>query len=316
MCTWVTGREFGKVAEKQLSKEEICRIFETLPGNALITLSGGEPLLRPDIFEILSNGGKKFRLHLITNGTLLTASYAENVVAGAMEKMYSTGILMVGISLHGDKKIEDTISGQTGTYEKILEGIQNLVVAKNRAKRRYPLLHITTVITPENIHLLSTMFLNSEKLGVDYHNFTLQSNSEKIHSFTRLDGSGLYEFPPKQASVDSQRLRKEILEIEKIGKKSKVSARFSPLNVTSTEVVRYYENRINLSQYSCSGLWSKVIFSPYGDVYMCYRSLGNIRKDSAMEIWNSKAYRNLRKEIKTDCLQAGCTGCCFRSFNS
>ena len=80
----------------------------------VIVLSGGEPLLRPDLFEIASYGTEKgLRMCIATNGALVTDEVCE--------KMKAAGIKMVSMSLDGSNSgTHDNFRGQPGAFEGVV----------------------------------------------------------------------------------------------------------------------------------------------------------------------------------------------------
>ena len=80
----------------ELDTERCLRLLDEIAavGKPVIILTGGEPLLRPDIYEIAAYGDRKgLRMVLATNGTLVT----EEVAA----KLIRSGIKRVSISIDG-----------------------------------------------------------------------------------------------------------------------------------------------------------------------------------------------------------------------
>lgn len=84
----------------------------------VFVLSGGEPLLRGDIFKIAAYGAKLgFKMALATNGTMITAEVCK--------KIKSSGIKIVSISLDGpDAETHDDFRKQKGAFKKISAGIE------------------------------------------------------------------------------------------------------------------------------------------------------------------------------------------------
>ena len=84
----------------------------------VLVLSGGEPLLRPDLFEIAKYGTEKgLRMCIATNGTLVT-----DEVCG---KMKDTGIKMVSLSLDGSTPaVHDDFRKQPGAFEATLRAAE------------------------------------------------------------------------------------------------------------------------------------------------------------------------------------------------
>ncbi len=97
-----------------------------------ILFSGGEPLIRKDLFELaayaLDNGVKPT---LSTNGTLINKEKAE--------KLKKTGFTYVGISLDGIGEINDKFRGVPGAFTKAMEGFKNCVEVEQRVGLRLTL---------------------------------------------------------------------------------------------------------------------------------------------------------------------------------
>lgn len=80
----------------------------------VIVISGGEPLLRKDVFEIAKYGTDKgFRMCMATNGVLVNDEVCEN--------MKSAGIKIVSLSLDGSTpETHDDFRGQKGAFEGVM----------------------------------------------------------------------------------------------------------------------------------------------------------------------------------------------------
>jgi radical SAM protein with 4Fe4S-binding SPASM domain len=86
----------------------------------VILFSGGEPLLRGDLFELASFAREQgIRVALSTNGTLIDEAVAR--------KIQNTGFAEVGISLDGLEDTNDRFRGKRGAYQAALTGIRNCV---------------------------------------------------------------------------------------------------------------------------------------------------------------------------------------------
>jgi len=84
----------------------------------VVVLSGGEPLLRKDVFDIASYGsGLGLRMCLATNGTLVT----EEICL----KIKDSGIQMVSLSLDGaDAVVHDDFRNQPGAFDATMKAIE------------------------------------------------------------------------------------------------------------------------------------------------------------------------------------------------
>lgn len=104
----------------ELTTDEAKRMIEDLAEYKVpvLLISGGEPLLRNDIFEIASFAKKLgLRVVLSTNGTLITSEKAE--------KLKESGFSYIGISLDGIGEINDKFRGVKGAYDLALNGFKN-----------------------------------------------------------------------------------------------------------------------------------------------------------------------------------------------
>lgn len=87
-------------------------------GSPIVILTGGEPLLRSDIFEVARYGTQKgLRMVMAPNGTLITKAMAR--------QMADAGIQRISISIDGPtQKNHDRFRGVEGAFEGALRGIR------------------------------------------------------------------------------------------------------------------------------------------------------------------------------------------------
>jgi radical SAM protein with 4Fe4S-binding SPASM domain len=103
----------------ELTTDEGKRLLDDLAefGAPTVLFSGGEPLTRPDLFELVSHASASgLRCVLSTNGTLITPAAADEIAA--------SGFTYVGVSLDGIGKVHDKIRGKTGAFEEALRGLR------------------------------------------------------------------------------------------------------------------------------------------------------------------------------------------------
>jgi len=122
-------------------------------GGAEITLTGGEALLHPDLKALLTYGGKRCAIRLLTNGTLLDKEWASF--------LSNLNDVQIQISIDGSRReIHDAIRGE-GTFEKALQGIGWLQAAGLGAQ-----LNLSTTVMARNLSDLPRIIDLAEKLGV------------------------------------------------------------------------------------------------------------------------------------------------------
>lgn len=143
-------------APDELSTEEAKGIIDQLVAFAqpILILTGGEPLYRPDVFEIASYATSKgLRVALATNGTLVTDSVARRIV--------EAGLKRVSISLDGGKaETHDTFRGLKGSFAAALAGFENL-------KRHGMSLQFNTTIARHNADEVEDVLDLALRLGAD-----------------------------------------------------------------------------------------------------------------------------------------------------
>ncbi|MFL0197222.1 putative heme d1 biosynthesis radical SAM protein NirJ1 [Clostridium sp. WILCCON 0269] len=96
----------------------------------VLLISGGEPLMRDDLFELISYAKNyNIRSTLSTNGTLIDKKTAED--------LKRNGVSYVGISLDGIGIRHDEFRGVSGSFNKSLEGIRNCMEIGQKVGLRF-----------------------------------------------------------------------------------------------------------------------------------------------------------------------------------
>ncbi len=151
-CIHCRAASLDKPYPNEFTTEECFILLDEVAAFArpIMILTGGEPLLRPDIFEIAAYGNDKgLRMVLATNGILIDA---ESCI-----RMKESGIQRVSISLDGaTAKSHDHFRKVRGAFAGSLRGVDFL-------KKASIDFQINTTITSDNLHELSDI----QKLAVD-----------------------------------------------------------------------------------------------------------------------------------------------------
>ncbi|MBT4770071.1 MAG: heme d1 biosynthesis radical SAM protein NirJ [Rhodospirillaceae bacterium] len=103
----------------ELSQDQVFSVMDDLKGFhvPVLILSGGEPLLRRDIFDISSHAKEMgFYVGLSTNGTMITKDNIDDIAA--------VGYNYVGISLDGIGETHDKFRRKEGAFEASMQGIR------------------------------------------------------------------------------------------------------------------------------------------------------------------------------------------------
>jgi len=283
----------------ELSTEECLRIMDDIASisKPIIILTGGEPLLRPDIFDLARYGSNKgFRMVMATNGTLITEE--------TIQAMKASGIQRISISLDGpNPETHDAFRKVKGAFEGSLRGI-------DLAKRGGLEFQINTTITQANLHLIAEILQMTVDLGAVAH-----------HIFLLVPTGRGKELQDQEISA---------LDYEKTLHWFYEQRDHVPLQLKATCAPHYYRilrqrakkegKKITPKEYGldamtrgCLGGISFCFISHVGQVQPCgYLEVdcGNLREKSFKEIWEtSQVFQNLRN---MDGYQGKCGRCEFR----
>jgi MoaA/NifB/PqqE/SkfB family radical SAM enzyme len=131
--------------------EAIMHQLKELPISDII-FTGGEPLLRKDMFDILDLAQQmEFKMDLCTNATLVTERIAYKLLSYLSE---------VSVSLDGDAAVHNRSRGSDKAYDRTIKGIRTLIGAGHQV-------HLTCVVTKYNFQRLTEVFEIAQDLGAD-----------------------------------------------------------------------------------------------------------------------------------------------------
>ncbi len=293
----------------ELTTAEFRNIIDQTPRFSVLTITGGEPLMRKDAGELISYALSKRRCNILTNAALLNDDHIRLFV----EK----GMIAAGISVDGIEETHDRIRGKSGLFEKVRAAAAALSRAKKEKGKRFPLIDIKVTILPDNIPQLAALLSFAENSGADIISYSLPKLSSIQFNEPYADGlaSILRAKPDAPMALDGStnaELHRQLGLIQDYH--GPVQVRFYPYNMLDhSSCDAYYKGQLSPSDFApCRMPWSLCAVSPYGDVFPClsFRA-GNVREDKLMRIWNGPRYRALRKALKGNSLPAFCLGCCY-----
>ena len=148
--------------ENELDTTACLRLLDEIArtGQPIVILTGGEPLLRPDIFEIARYGTDQgLRMVMAPNGTLVTKENAA--------KMAAAGIQRISISIDGaSAEFHDQFRGVNGAFAGAMQGIKNAMAAGIEFQ-------INTTITRANLNQIAVIHQLAINLGAVAHHIFL-----------------------------------------------------------------------------------------------------------------------------------------------
>ena len=96
----------------------------------VLLFSGGEPLIRPDLYQLIRRAKSAgLRAVISTNGTLITESVAA--------ELKDIGLSYVGVSLDGLREVNDRFRGVDGAFDNAIKGIRNCINAGVKVGLRF-----------------------------------------------------------------------------------------------------------------------------------------------------------------------------------
>lgn len=120
--------------EGELSTPEIYAVMDDLKafGVPVLILSGGEPMMHPDIFDIAARGKREgFYVGLSTNGTLIDENNVRRIAELDLD--------YVGISIDGTREVHDRFRRRAGAFDEALRGVRLCREAGIRVGLRFTL---------------------------------------------------------------------------------------------------------------------------------------------------------------------------------
>lgn len=147
----------------ELTNAEAKALIDTFPevGSPIIIFTGGEPTLRPDVYELAAYARDKGLCCVMSpNGTRITPEEAR--------KIKEAGFQRCSISIDGaDAASHDAFRGVPGAFEASMRGIENL-------KAEGVEFQINTTVTKSNLHSFKEIFQLCERIGAAaWHIFLL-----------------------------------------------------------------------------------------------------------------------------------------------
>jgi MoaA/NifB/PqqE/SkfB family radical SAM enzyme len=295
MCIQVEERKHGTpeltLAELKEVVDDLASSFRFKP---FIHLIGGEPLLRRDLLPLVEYIKQKgFNCSLTTNGLLLER-HADELVRLGLDRIH--------VSIDGPPQVHDVARGVPGAHDRAVAGVKALVAARQARQVAKPTTTINTVITKESLPHLEEMITTASAAGADSLTF-------QHLMFSDNDVQG-------QAPLDVDRLLADMPRLKQQAKAAGLPATFYPR--MSTEKLRlYYEGSEDELNRKCAFPWYVVRIDMQGNITPCGGfAADNVRTKtgSFRQVWNSKRFRNYRRDLAKAGVFQDCGRCCHRQY--
>lgn len=262
-CT-AKNSNFLPLAEIEQTLKSVSEKYD--PGNIMVCLTGGEPFLHPDLFQIVSMAHTMgFPVGITSNGTLIDSRKALALL--------TAGLDTITISIDGVGSTHDEFRGLRGSFDKATEGIHALREAGLQPE-------VLTVVHRKNLSKLEEIYRFVQKEGIFFWRLTNidpigRAGVNKELLLSGPDLLRLYEFiREKRFHSDSE------IEI------TYGCAHFLGLD---------YENEVRDFYFQCgAGLFIASVMAN-GDIGACLDierrsdlTQGNIFKDDFIDVWENR----------------------------
>lgn len=281
-------------SNKELTFEEIIEIINKLKefeSVEWISIGGGEPLLRKDLYDIIKYSKENgFKILLVTNGILVDEKVIEN--------LQNSGLNRVQVSIDGfEKKTHELIRGKN-TFDKTLNSIRLFLNSKIETTIRC----VINKLNYTEVEDLIKFFAKEGVPSISIRRFVPSGNSIPNFKELYLDSNIYHDI-----------LKKSFL----LGKSLKVKiASGDPLALVVQKELGLIKSENFLG--GCTIGITYLYIDPFGKIKPCPMLnliLGDAKKDSLKLIWeNSEIYKNSRKRfVSGKCFNCSdkfiCGGC-------
>lgn len=279
----------GSSAEKrkydgELTTEEIKSAFRQIAedmdaSKILINVTGGEPLVRKDLCEVMEYATNELGFHwgMTTNGILLTE---ENI-----EKLRKANMETVSVSIDGLEETHNKFRGVPNSYSIIINNIKNL---KKAGFVKH--IQVTTVFHKENINQLEELYEIMLSLGLD---------SWRLVSMDPIGRANEND----DLLLNGEEIKKLLDFIKSKKKDKRLELTYGCPGFLGLE----YEKEVRRYYFNCRTGINVASILYNGDLFVCpnvprIKELiqGNIRTDNFKSVWDNK-YKEFRTKERTKC---------------
>lgn len=289
-----------QLMKNDLDTEESKRLIDGIAelGECILVLSGGEPLFRPDIYELAEYADSRgLTVALATNGTMITPEVARKIVDAKVQR--------VSISLDGaTPETHDMFRKLPGSFDRAIKGMKYLQELGMSVQ-------INCTIAKHNVHEVEKLYQNAIDLGAD-----------ALHIFMLVPvGCGVQIAEDQMLDAETyERVLNWFYDVSKEGRiQTKATCAPHYFRVmrqrAKAEGVTISPRTHGMAAMTkgCLAGQSICFVSHKGEVFPCgYLPVeaGNIHKSSFADVWkNSEVFANLRDQEK---LEGKCGACEFK----
>ena len=270
--------------------KEIISDFASL-GAETVVFSGGEPLLRKDLLELIAFAKESsLKVCITSNGVMINKDLAK--------ELSEAGVDVINISIDGLEVIHDYLRGE-GNFNKALEALKYLKI--NNIE-----LTIATMVSRYNYKDLVSIVNLAKNLGV---------TTIKLQPFNSLflkDEKAKADFFINSEDIDG--LKNIIKDVYL--KCIEYGIAINPREYLERLPV-YLSNKFLAKSKFCPALYSSLPLNAKGEFYPCWVNtqesylIADLSKERLINVWGKNKHRRVIKNI----LDNGCFGCAMSCYD-
>lgn len=300
MCgNWKIYKENPAKVHEELTAKEIKKIFCNISQPVNLTLTGGEPFLRKDLYEISKNFQELYpglySYGFPTNGLLTQHIIKES------EKIWGLGFknFRVSVSIDGPRVINDRIRGVKNSFKKSIDTYLRL---KEFSKNRKDFaVGLNWTITPDNNGCIESFCQEiKDSFGVRVIDDLILSVSQLGFAFSNTNYS--FNINREKAKAD----------INYLLNNAKYPGLYGKLKKEFVRLCKNYLDNPRKMVIPCNSGSASCTIDPYGYLYPCTvwnRKIGSLKDTKFNVLWRSdqaKKIRNLIREERCPNCFSGC----------
>lgn len=266
-----------RAGDRELSTGAMRRVLDDMRaiGCLGVGVTGGEPMLRDDLFDLLAHGVRRgLHVHLNTDGFRVDDAAARALVR--------CGVASVNISLDGATAAEhDLVRGRAGAFDDAVRALAAL--RRARDGRRGPRLTAVTVLTARNVDQVDAVAHAALEAGAD-----------------RLGVIPVHDFGQGEPTAAAERVARGREALRRLHEGGVLDNSLAYLDLLPRAL------RGEPSPLRCYAPYASVVVDCYGDVFPCFPLMERkapVGRLPLARLWRSAAYQRAREQL------AACRAC-------